>query len=87
MTAAERYIEAQGTVGMISGLLLDPEVGAELDLLIKTAQRALAVGSVLHPSAFREGAEKLQEALSHALALRTAREQIAATMLPPSHAV
>ncbi len=59
MTAAERYIEAQGTVGMISGLLLDPE----------------------------EGAEKLQEVLSHALALRTAREQIAATMIAPSHAV
>jgi hypothetical protein len=79
----DAYMQVQDSVQFVANLLLDPgspgRVGLgedALDLFIQRADRALSLGPIIHPSEFQTGAGKLQEALAHARALRTAREAI-----------
>jgi hypothetical protein len=77
--ADDAYVQVQGIVELLSRLLLDPKSGLgkpSLDLFIERADRSLAVGPILHPSEFQAGAEKLQEVLAYARALKTARDAI-----------
>lgn len=67
------YIGTQQLVEMISRALLSIDT---LDAFIARADRAMALGPLLHPSEFQRGAEKLHQVLDCARALRDARARI-----------
>lgn len=78
--ADDAYDETQNMIELVCGVLLDPKGGLgapALDLFIERAERSLAVGPILHPSEYRAGAEKLEEVVACARALREARDKIA----------
>lgn len=81
ISADEAYGATQKTVEIVSRLLLH-ELDEPLDSLIARAERSMAIGPILHPSEFRDGAEKLSEVLTCAYALRGAREEIRKAACP-----
>jgi hypothetical protein len=79
------YIVTQRLVEGFACILVDPQtgLGRPLDLFIERAQRAQDLGPTLHPSEWRDGTDKLREILTHARALRTARDAIIESMYDP----
>lgn len=73
----EQYTATQLLIQSIAGLLHNWDA---LDLFIERLERACAIGPVLHPSEFRAAGDKPLLVLTHARALRQARDKIRETL-------
>lgn len=69
----EVYVDTQTQVGLFASMLCGMQ---NLDQFIAQAERAQALGPILHPSEYRASADKLREVITHARALREARDKI-----------